>query len=548
MKNNHKIIINILFVFLILCAVSLYRQLSSRYLPNDIFCPYIVYIIYTSLLCRWLYTIRIRITQRNIKHFLYAEIALMIFLITLRFCQDAFLYVDTYVMRVSGYFVNIPLVFVPLMGLYASFGFGKSDDYSLPRKWLLLYVPAVFFALSAVTNEYHHLNYYVLPDEVQPNLYFHLNIMSYLIIAWGIIIISSRTAIFIKRNNLFHNSSHLRKIIPYLEVLLFAAFIIPYAASSFWVNWELVEFTAGMIFFEVVCWESYIYLGLVPVNNDYNMVFDMSSIAMQITDTKGNLIIGSSQSSVLSQDVFKDLLENGTLYRKKNVEMHLYRMSDCFLIWEEDISVIQNVIGDLQKSVSELEQETTLLAEEVKTRSEEASVNAKNEIYDILTSETSYQINMLSQLLESRDTDRDMKALYKKIATIGTYVKRRCNLRLIDLESHNIRCDDLLSCFTDMTSCLRDLGIETELKIEDSPVCTSDYLLFIFDLFESVIEHEDFKIDRIMIMLYSNSDFTLEVSVSKDIIPYDLKRYTSMFETSCISSENGYVVSTTERK
>jgi hypothetical protein len=91
MKESKKAILSISLAFLILCAVSLYRQLSLRFLPDDAARPAVVYSVYVLLTIWWGLSLRRRITQKNIRVFLYGEVTVMLFWLTIRFIQDGFL-------------------------------------------------------------------------------------------------------------------------------------------------------------------------------------------------------------------------------------------------------------------------------------------------------------------------------------------------------------------------------------------------------------------------------------------------------------------------
>lgn len=68
------------------------------------------------------------LTAQNIVSILY---------LTVRFVQDAFLYVNIPWMRFTGYFINIAAVFIPLFGFYSAFYLGKPEDYHLPQDYYL---------------------------------------------------------------------------------------------------------------------------------------------------------------------------------------------------------------------------------------------------------------------------------------------------------------------------------------------------------------------------------------------------------------------------
>lgn len=71
-----------------------------------------------------------------------------------------------------------------------------------------------------------------------------------------------------------------------------------------------------------------------------------------------------------------------------------------------------------------MEEEQDLLAQEIRIQSDETSIQARNDIYDSLSSEVAGQLILLTALLsESFSTDD-----WNRICLIGTYIKRFCKL------------------------------------------------------------------------------------------------------------------------
>ncbi len=273
MDERKKSVIRLFAAAALLLAVSAYRQLSMQHWPEDSLRPYLVWAVYMLLLFGWQYTISTKITQKTMRTHLTAQNIISILYLTVRFVQDAFLYVNIPWMRFTGYFINIAAVFIPLFGLYGAFYLGRPEDYRISKKWYLLLIPACFLSVIALTNEWHHFLYYIVPEEPQPNLYFHPYIGTYIIYLWGLWMIAHQVHVIYQRNGTTKSDPLYRKLIPFYEPILLFLFSIPYAATAYVVRFELVEYSAGLIFILVLCWELYILVGLIPVNTQYEDVF-----------------------------------------------------------------------------------------------------------------------------------------------------------------------------------------------------------------------------------------------------------------------------------
>lgn len=497
MSEHKKSIIWLFVAAGLLFAVSGYRQLSMRYWPEDFLRPYLVWAVYMLLLLRWQYTITTKITQKAMHCHLTAQNIVSILYLTVRFIQDAFLYVNIPWMRFTGYFINIAAIFIPLFGLYGSFYLGKADDYRISKKWYLLLIPACLLSVLALTNDLHHFFYYIMPEESQPNLYFHPYIGTYLVYIWGLSIISYQVYVIYRRNGTTKSDSLYRKLIPFYEPILLLLFSIPYAATAYVVRFELVEYSAGLIFILVLCWQIYILVGLIPVNAQYEEVFRRSTVAMQILSSDGERIAVSENAAEITPAMLEALKQNQHFSATEDITMNLHQIPGGYMIWQTDLSQINQALRELQRLNAELEEEQDLLAQEIRIQSDEASIQARNDIYDSLSSEVSGQLILLTALLsESFSTDD-----WNRICLIGTYIKRFCNLRLTYQEQQMIPISDLAISLQDMAKCMKNIGIRTSLDFCPISNLGPELILLITKTLEEILEEADFRLTSVAIQI-----------------------------------------------
>ena len=497
MSERKKSIIWLFVAAGLLFAVSGYRQLSMRYWPEDFLRPYLVWAVYMLLLLRWQYTITTKITQKAMHCHLTAQNIVSILYLTVRFIQDAFLYVNIPWMRFTGYFINIAAIFIPLFGLYGSFYLGKADDYRISKKWYLLLIPACLLSVLALTNDLHHFFYYIMPEESQPNLYFHPYIGTYIVYIWGLSIISYQVYVIYRRNGTTKSDSLYRKLIPFYEPILLFLFSIPYAATAYVVRFELVEYSAGLIFILVLCWQLYILVGLIPVNTQYEEVFRRSTVAMQILSPNDERIAVSENAAEITPAMLEALKQNQHFSATEDITMNLHQIPGGYMVWQTDLSQINQALRELQRLNAELEEEQDLLAQEIRIQSDETSIQARNDIYDSLSSEVAGQLILLTALLsESFSTDD-----WNRICLIGTYIKRFCNLRLTYQEQQTIPMGDLAISLQDIAKCMKNLGIRTSLDFCPTSNLEPELILLITKTLEEILEEADFRLTSVAIQI-----------------------------------------------
>jgi hypothetical protein len=493
--SNREDLKKILMYLMLLVLISCFRNISPFFL-NSALREHLVYFMYLSMILYWAHSIQTRFTQKSMRIYLLSEAAVAAGWMTVRFIQNAFLSENIAALRYSGYFIFVPVVLVPLLGFYASFGLGHGDDYHLSRKWYLLIIPAAALLVLALNDEQNHFLFQVFPEEAQPNLYFHPYIGLYIVISWSLLLICARTLLICQRNHVDSHATVRQWIAPFSEPILLLAFSTPYMLSSFWVKWEPVEFSAGALFIEALSWEIYIGIGLIPVNTQYEKVFNLSTIKMQILNQDGTVLVRSQQAPELSQDTLKQLQKKSVIETPNGQELQMFHMNDHDLVWMRDVFHLHTAIHELQQNTEELKQESDLLAMELEFRAEEAAAKEKNDVYNQLSTEVSQQLSMMTELISQiGQTDQDA-LIFQKICFIATYVKRRCNLRLIELLEDDVCQDDLIISIQDLIKCMKDLGIEIVYDEKALPA-VSQYGIQVLDLLEAIMEQEQFQPKRI---------------------------------------------------
>lgn len=496
MGERKKSVVRLFVAAVLLFVVSAYRQLSMRYWSEDFLRPYLVWAVYMLLLFGWQHTITTKIMQKSMRGHLTAQNIVSILYLTVRFIQDAFLYVNVPWMRFTGYFINIAAIFIPLFGLYGAFYLGRSEDYRISKKWYLLLIPACFLSMLALTDDLHHFLYYIVPEEPQPNLYFHPYIGTYIIHIWALGMIMYQVYVIYQRNGTAKSDPFYRKLVPFYEPILLFLFSIPYAATAYVVRFELVEYSAGLIFILVLCWELYILAGLIPVNTQYEEVFRRSTVAMQILSPNGETIAVSENAADITPVILESLKQNQHFSVTEDVIMHLHQIPGGYMVWQTDLSQINHAFRELQRLNAKLKEEQDLLAQEIRIQSDEASVQARNDIYDSLSSEVAGQLTLLAELLSKESLSEND---WNRICLIGTYIKRFCNLRLTYQEQQTIPMGDLALSLQDMAKCIKNLGIWTSLDFCPTSNLEPELILFIMKTLEAILEEADFRLTSMAI-------------------------------------------------
>ena len=468
MSTRNKQIKIIIFALTLLFAVSAYRVWSVNNFEHDPYMRYILEAVYSFLIFLWSASIYSRVTQKSMQIWLYLEAALMFIGLTIRFLQETYWYRDIPLMRVSGLCLAATILPMLLFGMYASLGIGQNDQYSMNRKWLGFLVPVIAATYLILTDEKRHFVFFLESEEQQPNLSFHPGVGTFLFCGIGVVLMILRVLIIYRRNRDIRGKGIMRVVIPCFEPIVMASFTLYYFLFSLGiVPWlegkEIIELYAKIYMVEVLTWEFYIFMGLVPVNMEYQSILENSTVGMQILSESEKIL---SKSAVpVSQETVRIL---------------------------EEKEFIEN-------SVEQLSQKGYLLEEELRAKNNTAMILAQNRIYDDLNKEVSGQLQIMKELIDSQKNDENAEEKLRRLYLLGTYVKRRCNLRLIHLETGMIAPEDIQISLEDMVKALEIMNIPASVHWDPSEELPPDYLLCVLDTLEGILKYEDFELSAIRI-------------------------------------------------
>ena len=284
-------------------------------------------------------------------------------------------------------------------------------------------------------------------------------------------------------------------------------------------RFELVEYSAGLIFILVLCWQLYILVGLIPANTQYEEVFRRSTVAMQILSPNDERIAVSENAAEITPAMLEALKQNQHFSATEDITMNLHQIPGGYMVWQTDLSQINQALRELQSLNAELEEKRDLLAQEIRIQSDETSIQARNDIYDSLSSEVAGQLTLLTEILSKESLAEND---WNRICLIGTYIKRFCNLRLTYQEQQTIPMGDLAISLQDMAKCMKNLGIRTSLDFCPTSNLEPELILLIMKTLETILEEADFCLTSIAIHISDRVCFEI-TGTDHEFVPRSLE-------------------------
>ena len=153
MKRKTKRLLPMILVFTIIAAAYSCRMLA-KFDIGGVCINFIRALLYLLLFSLWGFSLDRRIIQRQALHCLRLTAALMLMWLGLRTLKYEVV-TDMTVARYIWYLYYLPMLFIPLFGVYIALSLGKSEKFRLSGKiGALAIIPATLFLL-VITNDLH---------------------------------------------------------------------------------------------------------------------------------------------------------------------------------------------------------------------------------------------------------------------------------------------------------------------------------------------------------------------------------------------------------
>lgn len=451
------------------------------------------HIIFVALAFGWVISVRRRIINERIRNYLIAVGMLMAFWLAERTVKWFFVSEFADLCRYMWYAFYIPMIMIPLLGVFITTYIGKPETYKMPWWLNLLYIPAFALILFVFTNDLHNL-VFVFPNGIYYfNEQYEYGFGFYIVCAWFIIL-----------GFYFVISLAIKSRVPGSKTFQKLPLVIMACSVAFWVLYALglinADLTAVDCLMITLLLESAIQSGLIRSNAGYTEFFEISTVAAQVVDRNYQTMYFSSYADDLPEDVMRSALvkpvELGkTMLRGKPV-------SGGYVLWQNDIKQIKKLMKNLEETHGRLSENNFLLKAEIDMNEQKARFEEKNRLYDRIARDVSSQFIKAEELLDkAKENPEDAHNALAQICVISAYIKRRSNLLLLGEENSVISATELELCLRESLDNLSLLGVYSSLKSNCSGYLNVEASVAIYDIFEKIAEMFIDSINALMVSL-----------------------------------------------
>ena len=481
-KQKKKLIINIVItVFLIIFARALRLMINN--METVLLPTLLIYLrgtIHLSIALIWTISVHSRITNKQARRMFLSVGIMMLLWIVVKTAKWEFFpnNTDTLV-RYLWYAFYIPMLLIPLIGIFVAQYIRKPDGYRLPKWSYLFFIPAFLLLVGIFTNDLHNLMF-AFPKGIE---YFDSDytygILYWISMAWYISLTLAFVIILIYKSRL-PGTKRVQKIPLFVAI----------AAVAFW-----ILYTAGLIEGDLTVidciiigtlLETAIQTGLIPTNTSHKELFDSTTVPVIIVDSDYQARYTSGGALPVSESDMRASADAPVTLG--DTVLCSAPITAGRVVWQNDMAELNRQREELDDVRQQLSEEGDLIEAENAIKERQAQADEKNRLYDKIAREVKPQLTVLTSLIEKAEKGENVKENLSRVAVIGSYVKRRGNLLLVGSEDGSITLHELENALRESTENLQLFGADIALTVKGKGEIPLAYAIGAYDLYERVVE------------------------------------------------------------
>ena len=506
MKRNTRQLIPMIVVFTLIAAAYSCRMLA-KFDIGGVYVNYIRAALYLLLFSLWGYSLDRRIIQTQTLHCLRLTAALMLVWLVLRTLKYEFV-TDLTVARYIWYLYYLPMLFIPLLGVYIALSLGRSGEFRLTgRIGALAIVPAVLFLL-VITNDLHQ-QVFAFSGGVpggQGNSSFSHRPLYFACLGWMIACMVFALVRLLNKSRI--PGSGKRKLAPFVTGCITVLYGVLYLSGLPAVRWWFGDMNVMFCLLFAAIYESCIRCRMIQSNTGYVELFEATTLAACIADSSGNIVL---RSHAACEDIACP--EEGTqVFRPDGIRISSAPISGGYAVWQDNVRPLTELRAKLSGNKAIIKNNKEKLQEAYFVQKKLYELTEKNRIYDELEARYGKQINRIGQLLKQcEDTGpAEVQNLLKRILLLGTYIKRGANLYFLGMEYELLPQQELRLTVDEAVRVMTVCGTECSVVYRTTKPMRSTEVMRLFDLLKTVAE---MTINGLQSLFISVSDSEMDLSV-----------------------------------
>ena len=512
MKRNTRQLYLTIFVFAIIIAAYSCRLLAWFNIGGN-YPSYIRAALYLLLFVLWGYSLDQRIIQKPVLHCLRLMDVLMLIWLTLRTLKYEVV-TDMTVARYLWYLYYLPIIFIPLLGVYIAIFLGKSENYQLSKKsWLLSLIPAALF-LAVITNDLHQQVFVFesgIPGVPDNKVFFHRPVY-FVILVWVVGCVCFSIVQLLKKTRL--PSIGKRRMMPFVLSCVMLLYGVLYLLGFQVVRDVFGDMNVMFCLFYAAIYESCIHCRMIQSNTGYVELYEATTLASCIADQNGHILLHSrtaGENMVCPQ-------EGESIVCPDGMRISVAPVKDGFVIWGDNVQHLTELRARLDENKRKKENNKKKLKDAYLVQKQLYELTEKNHIYDELEEKHKKQTERIKELLEQCRNAKPpkMREHMKEILLLGTYIKRSANLYFLSQEYEKLPQQELRLTIDELVRAMNSCEVECGVVYLTTKPIASKEVERLFELLKTITEMTIRELDSLFISV-SDQEMNLSVECMTDL-------------------------------
>lgn len=476
--------------------------------------------IYIGLMCAWGFSIRKRILQMQVRKYLMAISALIVFWLMVRTIKFHTA-VDIDIRRYLWYAYYVPMLLIPVCSIFVALSLGSPEKYRLPNWVSILWLPSAILLFLVLTNDFHQWIFTFPTGKAWSDHDYRYAFCYWLILAWEMLgTLAAFLIIAVKCR--IPDSRKIYRMPLFLIFILFLygiLYALGFVAEGTLLHTAAGDLTAVCCLLIAAIFESCIRCGMICSNTGYDLLFQATTAKMQITDEQWRTHYHSANSNLPPEIL--SAAACGTFRLDKNTLLKSNPIQGGYVIWQEDISALVHLKEELEAVQEELQKKNQELRIQYERDMARCKLEEKNRLYDLLQSQTQKQLREIKYLAGNlREMDRstqEARQILCRIVVLATYIKRRKDMALLTEKSQVLSVDRLADALRESGENLALWCAEANFyKQTDDIALPADRIITAYDFFEDILETAFASLTYMMISLCQDKEGEIRLSIHAD--------------------------------
>lgn len=483
--------------FFILAGVLQYIDKDLPMFQSRI-CSHFVTIIFLLLIFVWVCSVKARIVQKPTMDQLIAIAVLLFSWLFLRCVKYDFCVKNGTASRYMWYLYYVPQCLVPPIAFVAALGLTRQGNRT--NKWVnLIFIPAIILIVLVLTNDLHQAAFRFKPNFENFSSDYTHGVVYYLAIAWIVSVTLAAVATLMLKCRI----SACRKRV-WIPVLVFTVCTLAcvlcflFETESYKVP-ELLSFSFILIF------ESCIWIGLIPSNENYAEYFGSSVVASVITDENFNLVFRTAKAPQASRQQYETAKAEGRTFLDEDTCFSHKAISGGSVFFAENLSAVNELLRELSAVGEMLSEESELIAYENELKERKIKIERKNRLYDGILAIVSDELGTVKNLVESINENAPNYERNLRFACVYlAYIKRRSNLEIVSSLSQDLDVAEILLSLKESLGYLSECGVTVSLIDNVSGKYNAEICVLLYEFFEACIKRALPSLSGVIVKLYAS--------------------------------------------